>query len=57
MQINYFIVGIVITLLIILMIWIIKINRKDEKDFEQQIIDQELKPREQPKPQKADKAM
>lgn len=57
MQINYFIVGIVISLLIALMIWIVKTDHKDEKNFEQQIIDQELKPREQPKPQKADKAM
>ncbi len=57
MQINYFIVGIAISLLIVLMIWIVKTNRKDEKDFEKQIIDRELKPREHPKPQKADKAM
>jgi len=57
MQINYFIVGIVITLLIALMIWIVKTDRKDEKSFEQNIIDQELKPREHPKSQKADKAM
>ncbi|HEX8022604.1 hypothetical protein [Mucilaginibacter sp.] len=57
MQINYFIVSIVITLLIALMIWIVKTDRKDEKSFEQQIIDQELKPREHPKPQKAGKAM
>jgi hypothetical protein len=40
MQINYFIVAIVITLLIALMIWIVKTDRKDEKNFEQQIIDQ-----------------
>ncbi|XHR92443.1 hypothetical protein ACFJIV_19025 [Mucilaginibacter sp. UC70_90] len=57
MQINYFIVGIAISLLIALMIWIVKTNRKDEKDFEKQIIDRELKPREHPKPQKTDKAM
>ncbi|SEN75820.1 hypothetical protein SAMN05192574_10445 [Mucilaginibacter gossypiicola] len=57
MQVNYFTVGIVITLLIVLVVWIVKTDHKDEKDFEQQIIDQELKPREQPKPQKADKAM
>ncbi|SDH60961.1 hypothetical protein ACRQ5D_18735 [Mucilaginibacter sp. P25] len=57
MQINYFTVGIVITLLITLIVWIVKTDRKDEKSFEQQIIDRELKPREHPKPQKADKAM
>ncbi|WP_426589545.1 hypothetical protein [Mucilaginibacter sp. R-33] len=57
MQINYFIVAVVITLLIALMIWIVKTNRKDEKDFERQIIDRELKPREHTKPQKAHKAM
>ncbi|NVM62693.1 hypothetical protein FHW88_000969 [Mucilaginibacter sp. SG538B] len=57
MQINYFVVAVVITLLIALMIWIVKTNRKDEKDFERQIIDRELKPREHPKPQKAHKAM
>jgi len=57
MQINYFIVAVVITLLIALMIWIIRTDRKDEKNFEQNIIDQELRPREHQKPQKADKAM
>ena len=57
MQINYFIVAIVTTLLIALMIWIVKTNREDEKDFERQIIDRELKPREHPKPQKAHKAV
>ncbi|WPV02888.1 hypothetical protein SNE26_13970 [Mucilaginibacter sp. cycad4] len=57
MQINYFIVATVIAMLIALMIWIVKTDRKDEKDFERQIIDRELKPREHPKPQKADKAM
>jgi len=57
MQINYFIVAIVITLLTALIIWIIKIDRKNEKRFEQQIIDQELKPREHAEPQKAGKAM
>ncbi|QTE37676.1 hypothetical protein J3L18_01000 [Mucilaginibacter gossypii] len=57
MQINYFTIGIVITLLITLIVWIVKTDRKDEKNFEQQIIDRELKPREHPKPQKADKAM
>jgi len=57
MQINYFTVGIVITLLITLIVWIVKTDRKDEKNFEQQIIDRELKPREHPKPQKAHKAM
>jgi Na+/melibiose symporter-like transporter len=57
MQINYFIVAIVITLLTALIIWIIKTDRKNEKHFEQQIIDQKLKPREHQKPQKAGKAM
>lgn len=57
MQINYFIIGTVITLLIVLMIWIVKTNLKDKKGFEQQIINRELKPREHPKPQKAEKAM
>lgn len=57
MQINYFMLSIVIALLIALLIWIVKTDRKNEKDFEQQIIDQELKTREHPKPQKAGKAM
>ncbi|MFC0513916.1 hypothetical protein ACFFGT_06885 [Mucilaginibacter angelicae] len=57
MQINYFIVGTVITLLIVLMIWIVKTNLKDKKGFERQIINRELKSREHPKPQKAEKAM
>ncbi|MDB5147639.1 MAG: hypothetical protein JWQ57_1659 [Mucilaginibacter sp.] len=57
MQINYFIIITVITLLIVLMIWIVKTNIKDKKGFERQIIDRELKPREHPKPQKGEKAM
>jgi hypothetical protein len=57
MQINYFIIGTVITLLIVLMIWIVKTNLKDKKSFERQIIDRELKPREHPKPQKGEKAI
>lgn len=57
MQIDYFIAGTVITLLTVLMIWIVKTDRKDERVFEQKIIDQELKPREHPKPQKAGKTI
>ncbi|UOE47059.1 hypothetical protein MTO98_21895 [Mucilaginibacter sp. SMC90] len=57
MQIDYFIAGIVITLLTVLMIWIVKTDRKDERVFEQKIIGQELKPREHSKPQKAGKTI
>lgn len=57
MQINYPLVGLVIIALIALVVWIIKTNLKDEKDFEQQIIGSELKPKEHEKPQKDKKAL
>lgn len=55
MQINYFIVGLVVAVIALLVVWIIKTNRKDEKDFEQQLIDQEIKPKEHEKLPKTDK--
>ena len=45
-QINYPIVIIVVIAVIILLIWIIRRNRKDEKDYEKEIIKSELKPEE-----------
>ncbi|AYL96462.1 hypothetical protein [Mucilaginibacter celer] len=57
MQINYFVVGGVIIVLIVLVVWIIKTNLKDEKDFEQQIIESEMKPKEHEKSQKEKKGL
>ena len=57
MQINYPVVGLVIIALIVLIVWIIKTNLKDEKDFEQRIIGSELKPKEHEKAHKEKKAL
>jgi hypothetical protein len=39
MEINYFILGVILLLLLALIIWLVLRNRKDEKDFEQDNID------------------
>jgi hypothetical protein len=57
MQINYPVVGLVIVAIIILVVWIIKTNMRDEKDFEQEIIESELKPKEHKKTDKDKKAL
>ncbi|MEO3408082.1 hypothetical protein AAFN85_29480 [Mucilaginibacter sp. CAU 1740] len=57
MQINYPVVGLVIVAIIILVVWIVKTNMRDEKDFEQEIIESELKPKEHKKPGKDKKAL
>ena len=43
-SINYWWTGLVLLLLVLLVIWLIKRNRKDEKDLEKVIIQSELKP-------------
>jgi Ca2+/Na+ antiporter len=43
-SINYWWTGLVLLLLIVLVIWLIKRNRKDEKELEKEIIQSELKP-------------
>ena len=43
-SINYWWTGLVLLLLVLLVIWLIKRNRKDEKDLEKEIIQSELKP-------------
>jgi hypothetical protein len=40
MEINYFTLSIILLLLLALVIWLVLRNRKDEKDFEQDNIDQ-----------------
>lgn len=44
MEINYWWLGLFLLLMAALMIWLIKRNRKDEKIFEEEIIQSELKP-------------
>jgi hypothetical protein len=39
MDINYFIISVILLLLLALVIWLVLRNRKDEKDFEQDNID------------------
>lgn len=43
-DVNYFIAGIVIVAVIGLIIFLIRRNRKDEKRFEKDMIDSEIKP-------------
>lgn len=42
MDINYWGVGVFILIMVILIIWLIRMNRKDEKTFEEEIIRSEL---------------
>ncbi|WP_199233738.1 hypothetical protein [Pedobacter sp. HMWF019] len=43
MQINYWWIGAVAVIMVVLIIWLIKRNRKDEKVYEKEIIESELK--------------
>lgn len=49
MQVNYWWISVFILLIIILVIWLIRRNRKDEKRFEKDLIQSELKPDEEEK--------
>ncbi|MFA6083687.1 hypothetical protein [Mucilaginibacter sp.] len=42
MEINYFIVGVILLLLLALVIWMVLRNLKDKKDFEQDNINSSL---------------
>jgi hypothetical protein len=44
MDINYWWTGLFIVLMVILVIWLIRRNIKDEKTFEKELIQSELKP-------------
>ncbi|MDB5157200.1 MAG: hypothetical protein JWR50_1907 [Mucilaginibacter sp.] len=44
MAINYWCTGLFIVLMILLVIWLVRRNRKDEKTFEKELIQSELKP-------------
>ncbi len=46
MEINYWWAGLFLLLMAALVIWLIKRNRKDEKIFEEELIQSELKPEE-----------
>jgi Ca2+/Na+ antiporter len=50
MEINYWWVGLFLLLMVILVIWLIKRNRKDEKDWEKEVIQSELKPEDHDEP-------
>jgi putative exporter of polyketide antibiotics len=45
-NINYWSVGLFLLAAVILIIWLIKRNRKDEKEFEDEIIQSEIKPKD-----------
>lgn len=44
MDINYWWLGLFIILMVILLIWLVKRNRKDQKEYEQELIKSELRP-------------
>lgn len=46
MEINYPIVGVILLIAIVIIIFIIKRNKGDQKDFEKNINESELKPEE-----------
>jgi Ca2+/Na+ antiporter len=46
MDINYWVVGAFVVAIVVLIAWLIKRNRKDEKAFEEEIIQSDLKPGE-----------
>jgi len=48
MEINYWWVSLFLMLMAVLVIWLIKRNRKDEKEWERELIQSELKPEENP---------
>jgi hypothetical protein len=47
-DINYWLVGLLFVVLAILITWFIKRDHKDEKKFEKEIIESELKPEGHP---------
>jgi hypothetical protein len=49
MEINYWEVSLFIILMISLIVWLIRRNRKDEQTFEKELIQSELKPEENKK--------
>lgn len=46
MAIDYWGTGLFIALMVVLIVWLIRRNRKDEKSFEEEIIRSELSPEE-----------
>jgi hypothetical protein len=44
-DINYWLVGLLLLAIVLLMRWLVRHNRKDEKDFEKEIILKEIKSR------------
>lgn len=44
MEINYLISGIVVIAVVFLIVFLIRRNKKDQKDFEQEKINSEIKP-------------
>ena len=44
MEINYLIVAAVLLAIVVLIIFLIRRNRKDQKEFENEVIQSELKP-------------
>ncbi|MNL39880.1 hypothetical protein D3C87_1621900 [compost metagenome] len=44
METNYIVEGIIIVLVIVLVIFLISRNRKDQKKYEKEIIESEIKP-------------
>ncbi|MBK0379907.1 hypothetical protein [Mucilaginibacter segetis] len=44
MEINYWVLGIVLFALTILVIWLVVRNQRDEKKFEKEVIESEIKP-------------
>lgn len=47
MDINYWILTLVCALILGLLVWLVKRDRKDEKDFEEEVINSELKPNDE----------
>ncbi len=44
MEMNYVIVGLVVVAVIVLIVWLVRRNRKDEKNFERTVNASELNP-------------
>lgn len=44
MNTNYLIIGLVLVLVIVLIVWLIKKNQKDRKDFEKAVNASDVKP-------------
>ncbi|GAB3911280.1 hypothetical protein [Mucilaginibacter boryungensis] len=47
MDINYWETGLFIIVILLLVIWLVRRNRKDEQTFEKEVIQSELKPEEE----------